>query len=400
MGRVVDMPLPRLGETMEEGRIGQYFKQPGERFRRGETLLEVETDKTTVEVPALQDGVLIEWLVKVDDIIPVEIAIARIEVEGEALAEVKKPNPKQIPAFRSLRSSVATQRRPFTRPRASTAARAAARKSGIDLATVEGWGRNGRVTRADLVQKSGRTSYHAETPYGQFFIREWPAKGPPKGAALLIHGLFSDSQSFVTLGRMLGSVGLRTLAIDLPGHGETRANATTVADIAAAISAALPAGKLHIAGHSFGAVVAAHLLDRALSLTLLSPIGTGEEINGDFIAAMLGGRIDEALNYFGEKLPPGARTGLAQHLSTNASQLRAIAGAVADGNRQTVSILAQLAALTVPVNAVYLRGDAIVPSQHALNLPANVAVHLLPGSGHLPHWRNPGLVAHLVASQL
>jgi pyruvate/2-oxoglutarate dehydrogenase complex dihydrolipoamide acyltransferase (E2) component len=51
MGRVVDLPLPRLGETMEEGRIGLLLKKPGDRFRRGETLLEVESDKTTVEVP-------------------------------------------------------------------------------------------------------------------------------------------------------------------------------------------------------------------------------------------------------------------------------------------------------------------------------------------------------------
>jgi pyruvate/2-oxoglutarate dehydrogenase complex dihydrolipoamide acyltransferase (E2) component len=57
------MPLPRLGETMEEGRIGLIIKKPGTRFRRGETLLEVESDKTTVEVPALQDGILVEWLV-------------------------------------------------------------------------------------------------------------------------------------------------------------------------------------------------------------------------------------------------------------------------------------------------------------------------------------------------
>ena len=52
MGRVIEMPLPRLGETMEEGRIGIIVKKPGESFKRGETLLEVESDKTTVEVPA------------------------------------------------------------------------------------------------------------------------------------------------------------------------------------------------------------------------------------------------------------------------------------------------------------------------------------------------------------
>ena len=65
MGRVIEMPLPRLGETMEEGRIGVILKKPGEAFRRGETLLEVESDKTTVEVPALQDGVIVEWLASI-----------------------------------------------------------------------------------------------------------------------------------------------------------------------------------------------------------------------------------------------------------------------------------------------------------------------------------------------
>ena len=59
---VVDLPLPRLGETMEEGRIVAWLKQPGDKFRRGEILLEVETDKTVVEVPALQDGTMIEHL--------------------------------------------------------------------------------------------------------------------------------------------------------------------------------------------------------------------------------------------------------------------------------------------------------------------------------------------------
>ena len=47
MGRVIEMPLPRLGETMEEGRIGLIIKKPGEAFKRGETLLEVESDMST-----------------------------------------------------------------------------------------------------------------------------------------------------------------------------------------------------------------------------------------------------------------------------------------------------------------------------------------------------------------
>ncbi len=50
--------LPRLGETMEQGRVVAWLKRPGDAFVRGETIVEIETDKTVVELPALADGVL------------------------------------------------------------------------------------------------------------------------------------------------------------------------------------------------------------------------------------------------------------------------------------------------------------------------------------------------------
>ena len=83
---IVNLPLPRLGETMEEGRIVSWLKRPGDRFKRGEILLEVETDKTVVEVPALQDGVMVRHLAAEADMIPVDAPIARIEVAGAAAA--------------------------------------------------------------------------------------------------------------------------------------------------------------------------------------------------------------------------------------------------------------------------------------------------------------------------
>ena len=60
---VMILTLPRLGETMEEARVTDWLVAPGAAFKRGEVLLEVETDKTVVEVPAMQDGVLIAQLV-------------------------------------------------------------------------------------------------------------------------------------------------------------------------------------------------------------------------------------------------------------------------------------------------------------------------------------------------
>jgi pimeloyl-ACP methyl ester carboxylesterase len=399
MGRVIEMPLPRLGETMEEGRIGLIVKRPGEKFRRGETLLEVESDKTTVEVPALQDGILIEWLVASDQMVPVESAIARIEIEGEAVAEAK---PVAVAAAAPQPAAVAPPRMvPLatgTRPRASTAARAEARRKGVDLATLQGSGRNGRVTRADLAAalRPSRAAYHVETPHGRIFFREWPAQGQQKGAVLLLHGLFADSQSFTTLGRKLAAKGFRSFALDLPGHGETVSAAASLDEIVQAVASSLPALKLHVIGHSFGALVAARLADHALSLTLLAPAGCGEEINGQFLAAMLGGNIDQALGFLGESVPAEAQASLADALSIHGAQLRAIVADVAEDGRQKLSILAALAKASMPVKAVFMRDDAVIPSQHALNLPFNVACHIMPGTGHLPHWRAPDAVVGLL----
>ena len=408
MGRVIAMPLPRLGETMEEGRIGLIIKKPGEKFRRGETLLEVESDKTTVEVPALQDGILIEWLVASDDMVPVESAIARIEIEGEAVSEVKsassisnEPSPRRKPGpSLTMDSGFRRNDGAGMRPRASTAARVMARRSGTDLATVSGSGRNGRVTRADLsaAARPARATYHVETAHGNIFFREWQAQGHAKGHALQLHGLFADSQSFTTLGRKLGAQGFRTLAADLPGHGETLSTVTSVEDIAAAIAASLPPVKFHIVAHSFGALIAAKLLDKALSLTLLSPAGCGEEINGEFIAAMLDANVDHALDFLGETVPAEAQASLAVQLVANSGQLHELAAGVAAEGKQTVSILAVLSKATIPVQAIFLRDDKVIPSHHALNLPINVAVRIMPGASHLPHWHDPDRVTALIAT--
>ena len=399
MGRIVEMPLPRLGETMEEGRIGLIVKKPGEAFRRGETLLEVESDKTTVEVPALQDGILVEWLVAADDMVPVESAIARIEIEGEAVAEVRRAAPKPVAAPAAPPRTTHVPLASGARPRASTAARGAARRSGVNLSTISGSGRNSRITRGDLAAaaRPARASYHVETPHGKIFFREWPVQGQARGNVLLVHGLFADSQSFTSLGRKLGARGYRTTAIDLPGHGETLSDATSVDNIAAAVLAALPPVRLHVVGHSFGAIIASRLIDKALSLTLLSPAGCGEMINGEFIAAMLGANIDHAVTFLGETVPAESRAALANHLSSHGDQLRAIASGVAEAGKQSVSILAALARATVPVQAVFLRDDAVIPAEHALNLPFNVAIRVMPGASHLGHWRNPDAIAGLIA---
>ena len=101
MGYLSDLQLPLLGETMQTGRITQWCIEPGADYRRGQVLLEVETDKTIVEVPALQQGKLIEILAEVDSVVSVGESIARIELEGveapAAVSDTERPAPAESP---------------------------------------------------------------------------------------------------------------------------------------------------------------------------------------------------------------------------------------------------------------------------------------------------------------
>ena len=92
MGYLSELKLPLLGETMESGRIIQWCVGPGEEFSRGQILLEVETDKTIVEVPALQQGKLIEIIVAVDSQVTVGTDIARIMLPGTAPSPANSPH--------------------------------------------------------------------------------------------------------------------------------------------------------------------------------------------------------------------------------------------------------------------------------------------------------------------
>ena len=75
------LPMPRLGETMDSGTIASWTVAQGESFARGDTLLELETDKTLVEYPALGSGRIVETLVAEGDAVDVGDPIAIIETD-------------------------------------------------------------------------------------------------------------------------------------------------------------------------------------------------------------------------------------------------------------------------------------------------------------------------------
>lgn len=420
---VVTLPLPRLGETMEEGRIVGWLKQPGDKFKRGEILLEVETDKTVVEVPALQDGMMVEHLAAESAMIPVDGPIARIEIVGSqstqrtaTAAATPAKAPSVIPA---LARAAATQHPDADGTRASPRARRIARDHAKSLAGIVGTGRGGRISGEDVLaalapvaQKAAapakETTIQVATRAGTLAVREWPAQGQRRGDAFLIHGLFAEAESFSLLARRLAKNGLRVLALDLPGHGQSDAKAENLDQAVEAASMALRAtasGPIRLVGHSLGAMIATRIaaegevpVDRLL---LLAPAGLGVEIDAGFITGMVEAESvsdleRETAKLGGGALSPAYLKDLLAKIKTRRDLLRAITASVTAGGAQRQMIVSELERVKDPITAVFGVADRIIPWQHAANLPQRVAVHFVKDAGHMPHWTAPNFVADLL----
>ena|SRR5437868_2448491 len=105
------LTMPRLGETMDEGTIVGWLVAPGQAFQRGAAILEIETDKTVVEYPALGDGLMEKMLVAAGDRVSVGAPIAEVTVtasedwESEAAGGPAQTNADAGTAILAMRAS-------------------------------------------------------------------------------------------------------------------------------------------------------------------------------------------------------------------------------------------------------------------------------------------------------
>ena len=155
----VEIPMPKLSDSMEQATVLAWLKRPGDAIRRGEPLVEVETDKATVVYEAEQDGVLGDIVVDEGGTADLGAVIARMIVEGE-----RDPQPTSSPVPSADRPeppiAVAAQNgegvsaRPG-RARATPVARKLAGQLGVPLADLQGSGPGGRIVRADVRHAAG-----------------------------------------------------------------------------------------------------------------------------------------------------------------------------------------------------------------------------------------------------
>jgi 2-oxoglutarate dehydrogenase E2 component (dihydrolipoamide succinyltransferase) len=136
--------VPPLGESIVEATISRWLKQEGDRVAAGDTLVELETDKITVEVPALEAGVLSARRRNEGDVVNVGDELGEITAGGAVAAAAVAPVAAVVEAAPAAAA-------PSAEVKLSPAAARLATEAGIDAATVAGSGRGGVVSKADVV---------------------------------------------------------------------------------------------------------------------------------------------------------------------------------------------------------------------------------------------------------
>jgi 2-oxoglutarate dehydrogenase E2 component (dihydrolipoamide succinyltransferase) len=186
---MAEIRVPALGESVTEATIGKWFKKPGEAVAVDEPLVELETDKVTIEVPAPAAGVLADIAAKDGDTVAVGAVLGQIK-EGTGAAvksalaaapSAPPPSPPQSAPAAAPKPAPATAK-PSDAPLAPSVRKLAA-ESGVDAASVAGSGKDGRVTKGDMLAAIERAAA-APTPVAATAAAvQMRAPAPPDDAA-------------------------------------------------------------------------------------------------------------------------------------------------------------------------------------------------------------------------
>jgi 2-oxoglutarate dehydrogenase E2 component (dihydrolipoamide succinyltransferase) len=187
---LVDLVMPKMGESIMEATILKWNKQPGDTVKQDETVLEIATDKVDSEVPSVTEGVMEEQLFQVNDVVPIGAVIARIRTTSNANgADQSAPPPVQAAPSNLQPEPVSANPQPFfsnPQPQPTQVGHSGAPRfysplvlniaasEGVPLGELEsiaGTGNEGRVTKKDILQyiaerRPSTSSGNGQSPAG------------------------------------------------------------------------------------------------------------------------------------------------------------------------------------------------------------------------------------------
>jgi 2-oxoglutarate dehydrogenase E2 component (dihydrolipoamide succinyltransferase) len=199
--------MPQLGETVSEGTIAVWHKKVGDTVAKDEPLLDVETDKAAIEVPASNAGVISVINVAEGDTVDVGTVLAIIDIEGEepATAEATSQEPAltevaTAPAQTTSIAAVAPAGRiAKSSAMLSPAVRKLVSQNNLDVSSIAGTGKKGRVTRQDVLAFIGGGSASASAPVAARAQAAVTGRSTPVPATISIG---ADARSLIPFDRI------------------------------------------------------------------------------------------------------------------------------------------------------------------------------------------------------
>jgi pyruvate dehydrogenase E2 component (dihydrolipoamide acetyltransferase) len=363
--------VPKWGLSMTEGTVVAWYANEGDQVKAGNDLVEIETPKITNIYESPASGLLRRCIAKVGETLPVGALLAVLADEEVSEADIDAFIEQFVRDF--VPGSVGESGEEGLRPQ-----------------TAELGGRRMR------------------------YLRMGEAEGTP---VVLVHGFGGDLNSWLFTQPALAQEH-SVYAIDLPGHGGSSkqiddGDPAFLASAVFDLMIALELGSVHLVGHSLGGAAAIELAlshpEHVKSVTLISPVGFGPEINMQYVEGFMRATQPRRLRPFVEQL--FANPALVsrkmlddiisyKRLDGAVEALNTIAGTVFKAGRQAVELVARLGDLAVPLQIIWGEADRIIPAAQAKGLPASVLVSLVPGAGHMVQMEKADQVNELIEAFL
>lgn len=367
MGDITPIIMPKWGLEMRQGTVVSWLVKEGDTIARGTPILDVETDKIANAVEAADAGVLRRRVAQEGDTLPVK-----------ALLGVMAPD-------------------------------------SVSDADIDAYIAAYVVPAADDDEEDAASAYEFADVDG---IRvRYAKRGNGEQVVLFLHGFGGDLGNWM-FNQDAVAARHTTIALDLPGHGQSdrKLPGTSLAALAGFVARfldVLNVPRAHLVGHSLGGAIASQLAldapERVASLTLVGSAGLGEAMNTGYTDGFVQAQSRRELQPVVEQLfaDPGLVTRQLlddllkyKRLDGVTELLATLAGALFGRGHQHELPGLQLSADDVPILIVWGAQDQVIPALHATAAPAGATVTVLEGAGHMPHMEranelNALLLAHI-----
>ncbi|WP_434362296.1 acetoin dehydrogenase dihydrolipoyllysine-residue acetyltransferase subunit [Parasalinivibrio latis] len=359
---IIPIVMPKWGLSMKQGTLVEWHIDEGDTIEVGQEIMDVETDKIAAAVEAPDPGILRRKVAEVGEIYTVQALLGVIAPDVVSDSEIDA----YIAGFEVPEDSEGEE------------------------------------------SESEPAYQFLELAAGKLRYAKRDGEGTP---ILLVHGFGGDLDNWLF---NIDAFSQPVYALDLPGHGQSFKTLPS-ADLNSLVSAVFALmedrelERVNLVGHSMGGAVCASLAakhpQRVSSVTLISPAGFGDEINGDYIEGFVSATSRRELTPVLKLLfadPSLVTRAMAddmmkyKRLDGVQDALTSLSKALFESGKQRINVPDLLASTGIPVQVIWGEKDTVIPASQAVALPG-ASVTTLPNAGHMAMMEEAGEVNKLIA---